>query len=267
VPQTHRENIAVITLDSLRYDAAVAANTPFIKGLMTQWQENFTGWVKAGANATYTLPAHLSLFHAGILPCDNSPDVPPPYNRDKLKVFRATLSWQRQRSNVVFPTPEAPNIVKGFSRMGYRTLGIGGVHWFDTRYQTSGPIWKTYFDEFHWRPDFDEFTVDAFERQVVLARRLLSKPDDRPLFFFLNIASTHMPYRGNDANPAGQAKCLEYVDSHLAGLVDALPKPLFLVLMADHGDCMGEDGLWGHGLYHPKVMEIPMAILRIGYPT
>ncbi len=266
-PQKHRENIAIITLDSLRYDAAVAADTPFIHRLMRDCQENFTGWVKVGANATYTLPAHLSLFHAGILPCDNTAGVPPPYNRTRLKVFRATLSWERKPESVVFPTPEAPNIVKGFSRLGYRTLAIGGVHWFDTRYETSGPIWKSYFDEFHWHRDFDEFTVDAFERQLALACPLLSKRDDRPLFFFLNIASTHMPYRGNEATPAGQAKCLEYVDSHLSKLIDALPKPLFLVLMADHGDCMGEDGLWGHNFYHPKVMEIPMAIMKIGYPA
>ncbi len=111
--------------------------------------------------------------------------------------------------------------------MGYRTLGIGGVHWFDSRFQTSGPIWKSYFDEFYWRCEFDEFTVDAFERQTTLARSLLAKPDDRPLFFFQNIASTHMPYRSNEASPVGQAKCLEYVDSHLAKLVDALPKPSF----------------------------------------
>jgi arylsulfatase A-like enzyme len=49
----------------------------------------------------------------------------------------------------------------------------------------------------------------------------------------------------------------------LPELIEALPRPLWLVIMADHGDCMGEDGLWGHSFYHPKVMEIPMTVLKI----
>ena len=38
-----------------------------------------------------------------------------------------------------------------------------------------------------------------------------------------------------------------------------------VVMCGDHGDCLGENGLWGHGFYHPKVMEVPMAIFN--YPS
>ena len=258
-------NIALITIDSLRYDSALAANTPYLHDLMKKYQRGKTGWVKTGAQATYTLLAHMSLFHAGILPCDNRTTVAPVYNRKKMNLFRAHLDWEKDREEVVFPTPAAPNIVKGFARLGYRTVGVGGVHWFDTRYETSGTVWSQYFDEFYWKPEFGELEFSAFEHQIELVRDIMAKSDDRPLFFFLNISSTHSPYLGNERSPAGQAKSLEYIDSHLPRLMEMLPQPLYLVMMADHGDCMGEDGLWGHAFYHPKVMEIPMAVLEIGF--
>jgi arylsulfatase A-like enzyme len=35
-----------------------------------------------------------------------------------------------------------------------------------------------------------------------------------------------------------------------------------VVMCGDHGDCFGEEGLYGHGFYHPKVMQVPMAIFE-----
>ena len=91
-----------------------------------------------------------------------------------------------------------------------------------------------------------------------MAQKLLKGEDERPIFFFLNISSTHIPYRNGPRNVQGQAACLEYVDSHLPRLLGLLPNPCHVIIVSDHGDCMGEDGLWGHAVYHPKVMEVPM---------
>jgi len=30
------------------------------------------------------------------------------------------------------------------------------------------------------------------------------------------------------------------------------------VVCADHGDAWGEEGLWEHGINHPKVFEVPL---------
>ena len=261
---TLRPNIALVTLDALRYDAAVQAHTPYINELMRQHQRSPKGWFKVGAQGTYTLPAHISMFHAGILPCLTEDSAPPLYNRKKLSIFRSTLKWTRAGS-ALYPTPEAENIVRGFRKLGYRTLGIGGVHWFDTRFETSGHLWNNYFEEFFWKQEFGEDTPNAFELQIELIRSLLSTPDERPLFFFLNVSATHSPYRGLTPSVASQAQCLEYVDAHLPELLECLPQPLHLLLLSDHGDCFGEDGFWGHSFYHPRIMEIPMASLEIDF--
>ncbi len=259
----NRTNIALITIDALRYDTAISARTPYIHGLMKEYQTaGSTGWVKVGAHGTYTLPAHVSMFQAGILPSMNIPQYDAPYNRQRTKLFRAQLSWTRN-NKALYPTPEAPNIVKGFAKLGYRTLGIGGVHWFDTRYETSKNLWNQYFDEFYWEEEYAEENPEGFERQIDRTRELLTPSDARPLFYFLNVSTTHFPYQGHEKSVAGQIKCLEYIDKHLPTLIELLPRPLHLILMADHGECFGEDGLWEHSCYHPMVMEVPMVSLEL----
>jgi arylsulfatase A-like enzyme len=62
-----------------------------------------------------------------------------------------------------------------------------------------------------------------------------------------------------------QVSCVEYLDGQIGRLLarcDALGREVTVVLCGDHGDCLGEDGMWGHGFYHPKVMEVPMLIFR-----
>jgi len=249
-------NIVLISLDSLRYDSAIKANTPNFRKLIEKYQEQFDNWVEVGAHGTYTLPSHISLFQSGILP--SKPGLPPPFGRD-VAVFRPELKWNRNKPTL-YPTPEAENIVKGFKLLGYRTIGIGGVHWFNTNYPTSGLLWKNYFEEFYWQPNFSEETLDAFENQI----RLITKLDIREKYFlFINISSTHLPYMNFGKTIQGQAKSLEYVDKHIISLIDMLPKPVHYFIFADHGDCMGEDGFWGHTIAHPKVLNVPMINLRI----
>jgi hypothetical protein len=36
-----------------------------------------------------------------------------------------------------------------------------------------------------------------------------------------------------------------------------LPKPVHVFILADHGECFGEEGLWGHSFYHSKIIEVP----------
>ena len=64
---------------------------------------------------------------------------------------------------------------------------------------------------------------------------------------------------------AAQRASLEYVDRLLAQLFDKL-KHFFAVVCGDHGDCWGEDGLWGHGFYHPMVMRVPMTSTTVRRP-
>jgi hypothetical protein len=49
------------------------------------------------------------------------------------------------------------------------------------------------------------------------------------------------------------------VDAKLADLLTGFREASTLVC-GDHGDCWGEDGLWEHGVYHPKVLEVPLVM-------
>jgi hypothetical protein len=255
-----RESLAIITIDSLRYDVAVSADTPNIKSMFSAC--GVKGWQKVGAHGTYTLPSHISMFHAGIMPCDNREEVPGPYNREKERIFKAQLAWERT-TGAKFPTPAAPNIVKGFGKMGYRTVGVGGVNWFNNRFITSDFWGKHYFSEFYWDEGFSETDPASFMNQIYKIKSLGLKDRQRPLFFFLNIASTHTPYMGFGRSAEGQRKALEYVDRHIPLLFEDLPDSFVLMLLSDHGECFGEDGLWGHGFYHPRIMEVPFAFARV----
>lgn len=253
-------NFAIITLDSLRWDASQLATTPNLSRLFESHNEK---WHKVYAQGTYTLTAHVSMFHDGHLPCnDLDKGTPQMFRRqDKFCIFKPDLNWVK-RKKIKYPTPpKAENIVKGFAQMGYRTVGVGGVHWFNSNYPASD-IWsKYYFNEFYWKPEFGEEFKESFENQIELIKTLRLRKTKK-LFFFLNVASTHRPCRGNKSI-RGQADALDYIDSHIMKVLNLLPRPTHLFLMSDHGTLFGEDGLHHHGFYHPKVMEIPMVSLML----
>ena len=50
---------------------------------------------------------------------------------------------------------------------------------------------------------------------------------------------------------------MEWVDARLADLLDGFAGAN-VVVCGDHGDAWGEDGLWEHGISHPKVLEVPL---------
>jgi len=249
-----QESIVVITLDSLRYDVAMKAKTPNLNSLFELTVSK--KWVKVGSHGTYSLPSHISMFHSGMFPCDNRERVMAPFNRDKEKLFKAQLKWERT-TKAKFPTPAAENVVKGFEKLGYRTVGIGGVHWFNDDFLTS-KIWgKYYFKEFYWDKRFSENDFKSIDNQIRLIESLELRKGKDPLFFFLNISVTHKPYLGHGESKEGQRKALEEFDQKIPKLLSVLPSKYHLLILSDHGECFGENGLWGHGFYHPKVMEIP----------
>ena len=134
-------------------------------------------------------------------------------------MFRSTTSWCNKQ-DALYPTPSAPNIVKGFSKIGYRTLGVGGVHWFDTRFLSSSFWQGQYFEEFYWQENFGEEYNNSFENQISLVKQLFSNASPSQLtFFFINIAATHKPYRNGEQTIYGQAAALEYIDLYIINLI------------------------------------------------
>lgn len=253
-------NIVFITLDSLRYDTLETAKT---NNLDQIFSKHNTTWIKVWSQGTYTFTSHVALFHAGHLPCNNLENVPVSYTRKpkQPRMFKHALVWAPEIKGIYKIPSKAPNVIRGFSQLGYRTVGIGGVNWFNTNYPTSS-IWKReYFDEFYWTEKFTPQEPNALENQIKLMKTLNLKNKKLPLLFFLNIPSTHLPCRGIKGL-LGQIKALEYVDYHIVTILDLLPRPYHLFLFSDHGTCFGENGLVGHGFFHPKIMEVPMVIWK-----
>lgn len=259
------QSVVLITLDSCRYDTFVSANAPNLKAIGPLY--------RAWAPSHFTYGSHASIF-AGFTPgiADGSPI---PYANPKFaRIFKLRALGSGQARPYL--ELEGRNIIDGFRRQGFLTLGSGAVGWFDPSMPASVMLVQD-FDHFYYKGHTHgclPFQVAWFMERLALAQQ--------PVFLFLNIGETHVPYFfegaswdggynpclpfGGALNDAAecrfrQQQCLEFVDATLAPLLNLFQSSA-LIVCADHGDCWGEDGLWEHGIVHEKVLEVPL-ILRL----
>ncbi len=272
------EDFLLVTWDSCRYDVFQQAQTPVLDayGIVE----------KAWAMATYTLPAHQAMF-AGFLPHVFEPL--PFYNRYVQQLWRISHRNVHVKPLVTFPE-RTENIVSGFRRRGYCTVGTAAMDWF----AQPSPLQNG----FEW---FRVTGTRARDQVGQLIEQVERRAASRPCFAFLNFGETHSPFRhegmpapadqshdpvslGRLLNQTGvvdegqslnrelwqrQLACAEYLDRQMAPLLDffiARGAPTTVIVCADHGECLGEQGLFGHAFYHEKVMEVPLMIFRLNAP-
>jgi hypothetical protein len=252
----YRRDFLFITLDSLRYDAACLAlaegQTPHLAGLVKEWECR-------QAAATYTLPSHVSMF-AGMMPR--------PLKRDdaavktEARLFALSTSWQRYKGrNIRYFFDNAANVPKGFESKGYHTIGVGGVGWFSTEVKASSFWQGNYFQHFLYKSSYGEENPRAFAEQITDLEAKVKELGGGRKFVFVNVSSTHRPYTNGDGTLSvkAQRQCLAYVDQQMPRLLALFGQGTHGVICGDHGDCMGEDGLWGHNFVHDKVLTVPYA--------
>jgi arylsulfatase A-like enzyme len=260
----------LVTYDSCRYDTYAAAKTP----VLDRWVEARCAW----SQATYTYPSHMSMFQ-GMLP--HVFEEEEYYNRFVRQVWRRGHRTQKAQPLVLFPH-RVRSIIDGFNRMGYFTCATAAMSWFKTTEALQADWQRFLWTGIHARRQV-EWTIEQIEHHRA-----------RPFFAFINFGETHAPYRFDDERVRGgvggtilrersprcvkrdewqldeelwqrQVQCVEYLDARMGDLLDHFGKTgrdVTVVFCGDHGDCMGEDGLWGHGIYHPKVMEVPMGVFQ-----
>lgn len=266
IPPQHEKSVLFITLDSCRFDTFESADVPHLKGVGTLY--------KAMAPATFTYASHCAMF-VGFTP--GVAERAEPFINPKFgKIFKMVGSTLPAKGTEHI-TLEGKNIIDGFARRGYRTIGSGAMGWFNPDTQT-GQMLSRDFEHF-WFPR-NSF---ASARQVKWIEEHLGD-SKQPAFVFMNVGETHVPYYFEGApwdendNPCipfsntnnaaecrrRQRMCVEYVDKILAPLIAAFANGTILIC-GDHGDCWGEDGLWEHGIHHPKVFEVPL-LFRLGKP-
>jgi membrane-anchored protein YejM (alkaline phosphatase superfamily) len=260
-------NLLLITYDSCRYDVLRAADTPVL--------DSFADVLVAEAPGNFTYPSHHAMF-AGMLP--NCDEPRPYYNRFCRQLFGLAGVGELQVANrSSLSVTSTWNAVSGLGDAGYQTVGAGAMNWFRQDSLVSC------FQQFR-------FTGTDADAQIDYILDCLDL--DLPFFAFINFGETHAPfdYKGKavrcpvdvrarvmdwpprqgeqPVGPASQAfthqvAAAEYLDTRLPRVLSALPAKTVVVLCADHGECFGEDGYWGHGINHPMVLQVPLAIFRL----
>ncbi len=280
-------NVLLISLDCCRADTFEMANLPFIKSLGES--------AKARTAGTFTLPAHMAFF-GGYLPIDQT-SKKPYYNPTVRQLWRLKSGRSRDLSSVGIML-DGDNVLEGYRKLGYHTLGVGGVRWF------RNDMLQGLFDEFNFYGPDDQASVFAERQPSDLALNhtdeILERLETMPRWFlFVNCLETHVPYDTGNDELSDEAKeimtraqkiwgcktptfadidvsqdelrslhklqvaALESIDAKVKKLVDKLAKPLLVVITGDHGECFGENMLWGHGYPHSKVTEVPLLIAML----
>lgn len=256
-------DLVLVTLDTLRYDVA---QQQWREGRLPQFAAHLgrDGWERRHTPGSFTYAAHCAFF-AGFLPTPAQPGSHP-----RLFCLRFPGSETTHAHSLVFD--ESDNIVAGLAGLGYHTLCIGGVGFFNPATPLGRQL-PGLFAESHWQPEFGVTAADSTERQVALACARLSSEElrGRRVFLFLNVSALHQPNchylaGATQDSAATQAAALVYVDAALAPLWRALAGrgAAFVVVCSDHGTAYGEDGYHGHRHAHPSVMQVPYAHFRIG---
>ncbi len=249
----HRgRDVLFLSLDTLRFDVA---DVLFREGQLPAFARLFPdGWERRHAPASFTYASHLAFF-AGFLPTPAAPGKHP-----RRFAVRFPGSETTTPNTTVF---DQPDIVRGFAALGYRTICVGGVGFFDPT-TALGATLTASFDEVHFEPSFRVTQRDGFERQIDCVAERLSNIEERA-FVFLNVASLHQPnafyLEGRTSDDLQtHAAALKYVDSHLPKLLDVFgDRPLFVIACSDHGTAYGEDGYVGHRIGHDVVWTVPYA--------
>jgi membrane-anchored protein YejM (alkaline phosphatase superfamily) len=260
-PTQPKEAILFITLDSCRYDTFAAADVPNLKAVGELHRAMSPGY--------FTYSSHMAMF-MGFTP-GISQRTEPYVNPKFGKIFKMIGSeWPGK--GIEHFTLSGSNVIDGLKRINYFTIGSGAVRWFDDKSETGRRLTGD-FQSFYYPGN-----VHSLGKQLSWIENELQAVKNQPVFVFLNIGETHAPYYYEGAdwsytdNPCSpfspatnnlekcrtrQRACLEFVDGLLAPLLKSFENSTIL-LCADHGDAWGEDGLWEHGVYHEKIMEVPL---------
>jgi hypothetical protein len=249
-------DVLMITLDTLRYDVAMAALQRGETPNLAAWLPGGT-WEKRHSPGNFTYAAHQAMF-AGFLPTPAAPGKHP-----RLFAARFAGSETTTGTTCVF---DAPDIVSGLSSMGYHTICIGGVGFFNKTTPLSCVL-PDMFQESWWRPDFGVTHPQSTERQIEQAiARLGQQATGQRVFLFMNISALHQPNchylpGAVEDSPESQRAALAYVDSCMPALFKAIRArgPWLAIICSDHGTAYGEDGYEGHRVGHSVVWDVPYA--------
>lgn len=244
-------NVLVVTLDTVRADrlgpygfAEVA--TPAMDRLARE------GILFENAHSTtpLTLPAHTSLFTGNY-----------PLRHGVI-------------DNGGFLVPqEANTLAEVLGEAGYRTGGFVAAYVLDRRWQLDQGF-DRYVDDFDVRGQ-RVIAMGSVQRPAneVVDRALewLDEPSDKPFFLWTHFYDPHAPYEAPEPFASRYASRpylgeIAFTDSQIGRLLEELERRQLLestivVVVADHGESLGEHGEAQHGFFvYDAVTHVPLII-------
>jgi arylsulfatase A-like enzyme len=280
-PET-RPAIVLITLDTTRADHLSCYGYPrkTCPNLDRLAAESLV-FEKAISPATWTLPAHASLFTGkfaathgvckaidgvlNLVVSDYGPEAVNHYRAHPMAAGEHTLAMLLRDA-------------------GYRTSAV-----------VAGPWLKRVFGMDRGFEEYDDNnieTVNARPADQVTDRaiELLSEPCRQPRFLFLNYFDAHFPYQPpkeftqlysssdlDGRRPGAQSSVdartnllydaeIRFMDQHLGRLFEELKRlgiydDAWIIVTADHGEMLGEHGVMGHpGVVYQEAVHIPLIV-------
>ncbi|HEU0197933.1 MAG TPA: sulfatase-like hydrolase/transferase [Nevskiaceae bacterium] len=261
-------NLIFIVMDSCRFDSYQRARTPNM--------DRIGAGERRFSFASWTSPSHYT-YLMGMIPHTS------PQGVFASEVYKNDFSLWIDRLGVpdlsfrsFLPELSLPNVLQ---HRGFRTCA-----------KVSLPVLNP---ASHLNRHFDDYQLMANHNDFAGMVDAIEFDEDEPQFYFLNLGETHYPYmlapdslphisgvhgvfkRMDDTLGSStaeqffdaaqmralhdqQVKTVEYVDSVLGTLIDKAPANTHFVVTADHGECFGEGGYFGHGpIMHEKVFEVP----------
>ena len=254
-------DILFITLDTLRYDVA---QQEFLTGHLPNLSRYLpaSGWQCRHTPATFTYAAHHAFF-SGFLPTPIEPG-----QHERLFAVQFPGSESISENTLVF---ESADIINGFRQLGYKTVCIGGVGFFNGMSEL-GSVLPDMFEHAIWNPGLGVTDADSTENQVTHAMHVIdSLKLNQRLFTFINISALHQPnyfYLDGETSDSldSHAAALRYVDTQLGRLFDFIDarRKTYVIACSDHGTTYGDDGYSGHRVAHKNVWDVPYAEFELG---
>ncbi|RMH23293.1 MAG: tetratricopeptide repeat protein [Acidobacteria bacterium] len=252
-------NLLLVTLDTLRADhlgsyGYAAARTPHLDALAGRGLR----FAQAATVTPLTLPAHSSLM-TGTFP-----------------------AYHGVRDNGGFYLDdEAETLAEVLAAAGWRTGGFVGAFVLDSRWGIAQGF-EHYFDDFDLTRFDDAPGMDAIQRpgSEVVDRALawLAADRERPFFAWVHLYDPHTPYAAPEpfrsrfpATLTGAYDAeIAATDAQVGRLIQALDDDgrladTLVVVLADHGEMLGQHGEATHGffIYDPAV-RIPLIVAGPG---
>jgi len=136
-------------------------------------------------------------------------------------------------------------------------------------------------DHFSSKADYEEELAERYDE--VLVEKLAGLDLSKPNFIVLHLRGSHSPYHvyhpdAYDRYPEdtgdSQARrvnaydnSLFFTDHVVSGMIQTLkaksPLPTYVVFTSDHGELLGENGMYGHSILDPGVSSVPFVFYAI----